>query len=145
VIESTEENSMRIFVRQLALGLVILAIASPALAQEGHPLIGTWSGDWGEALNNETDNQTHVTVVLRYDDNNQIGGLINPGRNSITITSVVLDPADWTVAINATTSDPNAAPIRIEGQLEDLESYHRTLTGTWEQGGVESELLLTRD
>jgi hypothetical protein len=110
----------------------------PGLAQEGHPLTGTWSGDWGPDL----DDRTHVTLVLRYDDNNELTGLINPGPNSIPVSAVALDVTDWTVRIEATAQ---GAPVRIEGRLENIESYHRTISGTWRQGSVEGELTLTRD
>jgi hypothetical protein len=36
-------------------------------------------------------------------------------------------------------------PIVIEGVLSELGSYNRKLTGTWTSGGVENQLVLTRE
>ena len=41
------------------IGLRVLAGA----AQEGHPLTGTWSGDWGPGA----DQRTHITMVMTWD------------------------------------------------------------------------------
>mgnify|MGYP000409489491 CR=1 FL=1 len=35
--------------------------------------------------------------------------------------------------------------IVIDGVLSELGSYHRKLTGTWVSGGVENQLVLTRE
>ncbi len=111
-------------------------------AQEGHPLKGTWSGDWGSSA----DNRTHLTFVMNWDGKN-VTGIVNPGPNSFPIKSVVLDVTNWTVRIEADTKDPSGASVAItaQGKLEDLESYHRTLTGTWRQGATQGDFKLTRD
>ena len=72
-------------------------------------------------------------------DGDEVNGLMNPGPNSIDVDAIALDVTDWTVRIEATGQDDggNAVSIMAEGQLENLESYHRTLEGTWRQGGVE--------
>jgi hypothetical protein len=118
--------------------LACLAIAGPGLAQEGHPLTGTWSGDWGP---NVAD-RSHLTLVLEF-DGNDISGLINPGPNSANLSAIALDVTDWTVRIEAT--GPDGESITAEGQLENIESYHRTLLGTWRQGTTEGDFTLTRD
>ena len=33
--------------------LASVIVALPALAQEGHPLTGTWSGDWGPSISEQ--------------------------------------------------------------------------------------------
>jgi len=112
------------------------------LAQEGHPLKGTWSGDWGPSANQ----RNHVTFVMNWDGKN-VTGIINPGPNSFPIKSVFLDVTKWTVRIEADTKDQSGNPVQItaQGQLEDLESYHRTITGTWRQGTTAGDFKLTRD
>lgn len=117
---------------------VYLAMAPAAVAQEGHPLTGTWSGDWGTSL---TD-RTHITLVLDF-DGEAVVGLMNPGPRSTPLSAVALDVTDWTVRIEAT--GPDGEAIMAEGQLENLESYHRTLSGTWRQGAVEGDFRLARD
>lgn len=124
--------------------VVLLAsvLAGFAPAQEGHPLTGTWVGDWGPDLSD----REHLTVVLSW-DGERISGLINPGPGSVTLEEVGLDVTDWTVRLRARDTSEGGAPIEIaaEGQMENLESWHRTIRGTWRQGGREGDFLLTRD
>ena len=123
--------------RREFLGLVAGGAAgiAAALAQQGHPLTGTWSGDWGATATKRTP----ITLVLNWDGKN-VTGLINPGPDTIPITSVFVDVSTWTVRIEAA-----SAQITAEGKLEDLGSYHRTLTGTWQQGTAKGDFKLTRD
>lgn len=107
-------------------------------AQEGYPLDGTWRGEWGQ-----TGSKGTLAVVVMSWDGTTISGRINPGRNTINFTSATLNPADWTVHIEAQTREGEI--IVIEGVLADLGSYHRTLTGTWTSGGVENQLVLARE
>jgi hypothetical protein len=122
--------------------LVGLALTALAGAQEGHPLTGTWVGDWGPSL---TDRE-HLTVILAW-DGERISGLINPGPGSVTLDEVVLDVADWTVRLRARETRETGPPIEIsaEGQMENIESWHRTIRGRWRQGDREGDFLLTRD
>jgi hypothetical protein len=115
-----------------------LAIIMSAFAQQGHPLTGTWSGDWGP---NATQ-RNQVTFVLNW-DGKQVSGLINPGPDSIPIASVFVDVATWTVRIEAETKDK--VHIAAEGRLDDIGSYHRTIKGTWNQGAVKGDFKITRD
>jgi len=115
--------------------LAALLAAVSCLAQQGHPLTGTWSGDWGSTATK----RTQITLVLNWDGKN-VTGLINPGPDAIPITSVFVDVSTWTVRLTA-----ESARISAEGKLEDLGSYHRTLTGTWQQGEVKGDFKLTRD
>ena len=123
------------------IGLCAL-LALAALAQQGHPLTGTWSGDWGPA----TTQRNPITLVLNWDGKN-VTGLINPGPDAIPITSVFVDVATWTVRIEAGAKDSSgkAAHISAEGKLEDLGSYHRTIAGTWQQGAAKGDFKITRD
>jgi hypothetical protein len=118
----------------------ILAGAAAAWAQEGHPLSGTWSGDWGTGTM-----RTHVTIVMNW-DGKTVSGVINPGPDAIPIGSVALDVTNWTVRIEADAKN-GAAPTHIiaEGQLDDIGSYHRKITGTWTQGTTKGDFRLTRD
>ena len=117
---------------------VLALAASSLLAQEGHPLKGTWSGDWGPSL----DDRRHLTLVMDY-DGEAIGGVLNPGSNSVSLTGIQLDVTDWSIRIVGETR--TGEPIRAEGQIENLESYHRTISGTWREGAIEGSFTLTRD
>lgn len=117
--------------------LAAVVASAGAYAQEGHPLTGTWSGDWGPTL---TDRE-HITLVMQW-DGQRVTGLINPGPDSVPLDEVSLDANDWTVRLQATSQ---SGRISAEGRLEDLESAHRTLRGTWRVGATEGDFLLTRD
>jgi hypothetical protein len=115
-----------------------LAAAAVALAQQGHPLTGTWSGDWGP-----TATERHqVTLVMNWDGKN-VTGLMNPGPAATPLTSVYVDVSNWTVRIEADTKDKTH--ISAEGSLEDLGSYHRFIAGKWQQGAAKGDFKITRD
>src|SRR5262245_18867405 len=97
-----------------------LIVAGFASAQEGHPLTGTWVGDVG---------QRHVTVVLEWDGKN-VTGTINPGPNASQVRLVRIDPAMWSVHLEA----DGAARIVLEGGVSNVGSASRALTGTWAEG-----------
>ena len=115
-----------------------LIVGSSARSQEGHPLTGTWAGDWGPAATQ----RTHVTMVMNW-DGKTVTGLINPGPDAVPLTSVTVDWATWTVRIEA--DGGKAGRISAEGRLEDIGSYHRRIVGTWTQGGAKGNVTLTRD
>src|SRR5512138_804152 len=107
-----------------------LVAAAFVFAQEGHPLTGTWAGDVG---------QRHVTVVLEW-DGKRVTGTVNPGPTASPIRSVRLDPAMWSVHIEA----DGAARVVIDGGIANIGSASRTLTGTWTEGAARSAITLTR-
>ena len=119
-----------------------LALAGSGFAQEGHPLSGTWSGDWGPA----GGQRTHLTVVMNW-DGQKVSGLLNPGPRSAPLANVILDVANWTVRLEADAKDASGKAIHIsaEGRLEDLGSRHRTLSGAWHEGSAEGDFKLTRE
>ena len=61
-------------------------IAGPIWAQEGHPLKGSWLGDWGASKTQ----RTQVFMVLDWDGKN-ITGTINPGPDAIPIAKATLE------------------------------------------------------
>jgi hypothetical protein len=118
-----------------------MAGAAAPLAQEGHPLTGTWSGDWGPTA---TDRR-RITIVMNW-DGKSVTGIVNPGPNAIPLKTVFLDVANWEVRIEAEGKDQNGpVTITAEGRIEDLGSYHRRVIGTWAQGTSKGDLRLTRD
>ena len=122
--------------------LIGLTVQTAALGQEGFPLDGTWRGDWGTT---EAD-RTPVVVIMKWDGNN-INGMINPGPGSLPFTAAELNPEDWTVHIEAEDRDDagNAVLIVIDGQLDNIGSYNRTLEGAWRRGDVEGDFRITRE
>ena len=130
--------------RNRVIGLTSVVVLLGALAgnaQEGHPLTGTWAGDWGPTATQ----RTHVTIVMSW-DGKAVTGLINPGPDAVPLTSVAVDWAAWTVRIEADGKDAGKpARIAAEARLEDIGSYHRRLVGTWTQGATKGDFRLTRD
>ena len=122
--------------------LVLSALTASTFAQEGHPLVGTWSGDWGPT----PTHRNQVTIVMNWDGKN-INGIINPGPDVIPMKVATLDPAKWTVHIEADAKDSSGNPVRfiIDGKLDNILSYKRTLTGSWSHGNVKGDFKLTRD
>jgi hypothetical protein len=122
--------------------LVCLLAAVPALAQEGHPLTGTWAGDWGPTVTE----RSHITFVLNWDGKN-VTGTLNPGPNAVPIANVFVDWTNWSVRIEADTKDKAGNPVHIaaEGRVEDIGSYHRKIAGTWRQGAAKGDFRITRD
>jgi hypothetical protein len=119
-----------------------LAVSGTALAQYGHPLKGSWSGDWGTSK----ENRTRVLVDLQW-DGKDITGTINPGSDNVRLTKATLDPADWTVHLEADAKDGSGNVTRyvIDGKLENLGSFYRVITGTWQQGARKGAFKLTRN
>jgi hypothetical protein len=117
-------------------------ITLPVFAQEGHPLTGTWSGDWGPT----PTQRTHLTLVLNWDGKN-VTGTMNPGPDAVPLGNVFLDVTNWTVRIEVDGKDQSGKPVKIsaDGRIEDLASAHRKLRGTWMQGTTKGDFRLTRD
>jgi hypothetical protein len=118
-----------------------LALSVPGQAQEGHPLRGSWIGEW-------SDNETHdefVLIVLDW-DGREITGMINPGTDNIEITEADLDPENWSVRISADTEDSSGRAVDyvIEGNIQDLELPNRYITGTWRNGSDRGDFEIRR-
>lgn len=121
---------------------VLAALGVSAFAQEGHPLTGSWTGDWGPSLTE----RNNITLVMDWEGEN-IGGFVLLGVTSIPIVNVALDVTTWTVRLEAKGQDASGSAIEIaaEGRLEDIGSAHRTITGTWRQGTTKGGFKVTRD
>jgi hypothetical protein len=124
-----------------------MALTVGAIAQEGHPLTGTWYGEYG-AVSQQRD----LTVILRW-DGRVISGTINPGPAATPITSAVMDitpgkpapegqqsttgiPPVFHVRFEANL--PNAAgvtgPVQFEGTIQNPVAGNRRISGTWSRG-----------
>jgi len=132
---------MKMKVRFLLL-LSVSMLTGLTFAQEGHPLVGTWSGDWGPT----PTHRNQVTIVMNWDGKN-VTGIINPGPDVIPMKVVTLDSTKWTVHIEADAKDQSGNPVRfiVDGKLDNILSYKRTLTGTWSHGNVKGDFKVTRD
>jgi len=105
-----------------------LTLAVAGMAQEGHPLKGSWIGTWeGNKVHDE-----FVVIVLDW-DGRQITGVINPGTDNIPIAKAELNPSDWSVHFetNAKDSEGRTTSYVIDGKIGELELPNRSITGTW--------------
>ena len=120
----------------------LAAFLATAMAQYGHPLKGSWSGDWGPSK----DSRTRVLLDLEW-DGNAITGTINPGTDNVRLTKATLESTTWTVHFEAEGKDGAGKSVRyvIDGKLENLGSYYRVMTGSWQQGVRKGDFKLTRN
>jgi hypothetical protein len=122
--------------------LALIAIAVPMLAQEGHPLVGSWHGTWGPNAKERTD----VTLVMNW-DGKTISGMINPGPDVARFQTATLEPSGWVVHFEADAKDRSGKTVRvvIDGKIEDVTNVRRSISGTWTQGGVKGDFKVVRD
>jgi len=112
----------------ITLSLVCLASTAPAVAQEGHPLKGSWIGTWGPSQNHSND----VIIIMNW-DGKAITGTINPGSDEIAIKNATLNPEGWLVHLEGDAKDKSGKTITyiIDGKIENLPKRDRTVVGTW--------------
>ena len=117
---------MRALIFILAVSFAALS-GAPAVAQEGHPLKGSWIGTWANNKLHGND----VLVIMNW-NGKQITGMINPGTDDIPFKTATLDPDKWTVRIEADAkSKAGTVSYVIEGKLENLAMHNRSIVGTW--------------
>ena len=114
----------------------LLLLAISISAQEGHPLKGTWRGEI--AMGNQSQ---AVVIIMNYD--NEITGMINPGRNSFNFSSAELDAPNWTLSANALTRD--GVDVSLTGVMHVIGARNRYLEGTWTQAGSSYPFRITRE
>jgi len=134
-----------------------MAFAVATAAQEGHPLTGTWYGDYGTGTL-----KRDLTVVMKWDGRN-ISGMINPGANASPIKSAVMNITPGKPAPegqSSTTGTPpvfqvrfevdtqNAAGgtdhIAFEGTIQNPVAGNRRISGTWTRGGERGTFQIRR-
>src|SRR4029077_15731522 len=93
---TVKEHVMR---AHLVFVLVLLAVTSTS-AQFGHPLKGSWSGDWGP----NRDTRNRVLLQLTW-DGKAVTGPINPGPSAVALQKTSMDPSNWTVHFEAEGKD----------------------------------------
>ena len=114
-----------------------------AVAQQGHPLVGVWSGDWGP-----TAAERHPVVIEMTWENTTLSGNINPGETDAAAIRVgTLNSTNWTVHLEGEGKDEKGNTVRtvIDGQIENLGSPRRTLSGTWVRGTTKGNFKVTRE
>jgi len=102
---------------------------------------GSWVGDWGVGATN----RNRVVVILEW-TGAEITGVINPGPNAIPIKSATVDPSDWSLQFEAQGPDAQGKMVawKVEGTIDDLGTYNRTLAGSWNVGNTQGDFSITR-
>jgi hypothetical protein len=128
--------------------LACLAVAIPALAQFGHPLKGSWSGEWRQNASTEHRILLEFNWEGKYGVNPEGGiltGTVNPGPNAAPMKNIRLTPpsggvanadAPWELHFEADTKDAdgNNVKVVVDGFLENIGAYKRFITGSWQEG-----------
>jgi hypothetical protein len=126
--------------------LSLLAVSMSAFAQEGFPLNGTWSGNWGPA-NAKEDDRNYTTLVMSW-DGKKISGLVDPGPDSATFKSATLDSSKWTVRLEYDLKDRagKLLPFVVEAKLVNAASRKgRMLDGTYTHGTTKGTFKVSMD
>lgn len=114
--------------KMLAAASLVVGLSGTAVAQEGHPLKGSWLGEWkGNAVHGD-----NILLILDW-DGKAITGMINPGTDNMPLSRATLEPNGWVVRLEAEGKDKDGSAVRyvIEGKIENLELPNRSINGTW--------------
>ena len=102
---------------------------------------GSWVGDWGTGATN----RNRVVVILEW-TGAEITGVVNPGPNAIPIKSASVDPTAWSLHFEAEGKDAKGTAVSytVDGVIDDLGTYNRTLAGSWNVGTTKGDFSITR-
>ncbi len=125
--------------------LKLLAVAlfcSALLAQEGHPMRGTWHGSWGP----NGQERTPVTLVMDW-DGKDVTGIMNPGVRSSKLEKTSLDAANWQFHFESDYKDRSGkvSHVVIDAQIQEVTSPRRQMVGTWTDGTQKGDFKAVRD
>lgn len=120
----------------------LLLTMLPGIAQEGHPVVGTWHGTWGPDAKVRHD----VTIVMFW-DGKTITGIVNPGPDAVKLENASLDPDGWKVHWEGTAKDAQGKTVRmvVDGKIENLTNVRRSIVGTWTEGPDKGDFKIVRD
>lgn len=122
------------------LTLLLMGLSSWALAQEGHPLQGTWSGD--RTVNGQ---KVRVLLILNHMPDQSIEATLIENGSRIPV-DVSLHHEDWSVTINVDGQTRSGEPLQYSanGSIENLGAvFGRTIVGTWGSGSESGAFQVT--
>lgn len=102
---------------------------------------GVWVGDWGH------DEQTRNRVVVVLDwMGSELSGTINPGPNAVAVRAAAVNPEDWSLHLEADAQDSAGQAVTwiIDGTIDDLGTYNRSIAGTWLVNDIAGTFSITR-
>ena len=150
------------FARFLFVFALIVAATISVAAQEGHPLTGTWYGDFGMTAGQRND----LTVILKWDGTN-VTGMVNPGPNVVPIKAARMDVKLGTPAQRGERGGQGGTPATpsqffvhfevdakgktgdmdhfvFDGKIENPVAGNRSMVGTWTCGSTKGDFRLRR-
>src|SRR5206468_10152612 len=73
-------------------------------------------------------------------------GILNPGPGAIPIQKATLEPKGWLVHFEADGKDNAGRPVHymIDGKIENLGLYNRSIVGTWAHDNVKGDFRIQR-
>lgn len=132
-------------------------LAGPTAAQEGHPLKGTWYGDFGSG----TDRHD-LTVAMDW-NGRWVSGTVNPGPNAIPMKSATLEvvlaapgeggrggpsgePPRFVVRfeVDVPGADGTLDSFVFEGEIFNPVAGNRRIAGAWTCGEDEGDFQIRR-
>jgi hypothetical protein len=139
----------------------ILAAVVFAAAQEGHPLTGTWYGDFSMSAGQRND----LTVVMKW-DGSEVSGMVNPGPANVPIKAARMDvklgtpgqrgqngqpgtpatPSTFLVHFEADAKNKAGGMDHFifDGKIENPVAGNRSIVGTWTCGSTKGDFRLRR-
>ena len=131
--------------------LAALAVVFPIFAQTGHPLKGSWSGEWWLKKGDEN------RVLLDCDwDGKALKGMLNPGTDNVNLQNLTLQPPPidnvakamdpWALHFEADVKDASGKMVHyvVDGKIENLGLYNRSIAGTWGHDNVKGDFRIQR-
>src|SRR5262245_572124 len=132
--------------------LLVVALVMPSFAQMGHPLKGSWSGDWWLKKGEENH------VLLDFDwDGKALKGMLNPGTDNVTMQKLTLEPPPvdnvakamdpWLLHFEADAKDASGKTVHyvVDGKLQNIGAFNKFITGTWSVGNQKGEFKVVRN
>jgi hypothetical protein len=123
--------------------LAVALLCTGLLAQEGHPMKGTWHGTWGV----NAKDRTTVTLVMDW-DGKEVTGIMNPGLRTSKLEKTSLNPTGWVFHFETDVKDRVTGVVShvvVDAKLEEVTSPRRALIGTWTQGTIKGDFKAVRD
>jgi len=133
--------------RACVLVAIVATLAGPAAAQEGHPLAGTWYGEYGSG-----GQRNDLTLIMKW-DGKAVTGTVNPGPNAapLTATLTITPGKPAPQGRDSTEGIPPIFHVRIEfggmtfvGDIGNPVAGNRTISGTWTRGSEKGTFQIRR-
>jgi hypothetical protein len=122
-----------------------LTLTAPVSAQEGHPLAGTWYGEYTAG-----GQKRDLTVIMKW-DGTTITGQVNPGPDAKKLTATLGITPGKPNEKQSTEGIPPIFHVRIEfdgmvfeGDIQNPVAGNRRIAGTWSRGAEKGTFQIRR-